>query len=87
MPIAKITQKILDQSNIPYLRTDRTTADIFLTITEDVSKLTADDTEKISLIQTLAEQRLDFDALDTLFDRERRHVPRGHSSTEAPYKY
>ncbi len=70
-PIAKITHQILERSNIPYLRTDRTTADIFLTITEDVSKLTAEDTEKIGLIQTLAEKRLDFDYLDALFEPER----------------
>lgn len=66
-PIAKITQKILDRSNIPYLRSDRTTAEILLTITEDVSKLTAEDTEKIGLIQDLAEKRLDFSAFDALF--------------------
>ena len=69
-PISKITQQILDRSNIPYMRTDRTTADLFLTITEDVSKLTADDREKISLVQTLAEKRLDFDFIDALFARK-----------------
>jgi BioD-like phosphotransacetylase family protein len=71
-PISKITQQILDRSNIPYMRTDRTTADLFLTITEDVSKLTADDREKINLVQTLAEKRFDFDFIDALFSGERR---------------
>lgn len=71
-PVNKITQQILDRSNIPYMRTHRTTADIFLTITEDVSKLTAEDAEKIALVQTLAEKRFDFEAIDDLFDPARR---------------
>jgi len=66
-PISKITQQILDRSNIPYMRTSQTTTQIFLSISEDVSKLTADDHEKIALIQTLAEKRFDFEALDALF--------------------
>ncbi len=36
-------------------------------ITEDVSKITAKDTEKLNLIRSLAEERLDFDAVDELF--------------------
>jgi BioD-like phosphotransacetylase family protein len=66
-PISRITQQILDRSGIPYLRTNRTTADLFLTITEDVSKITSDDHEKIALIQKLAEKRFDFDSVDRLF--------------------
>jgi len=66
-PVSKITQQILDRSNIPYMRTSQTTTQIFLSISEDVSKLTADDQEKIALIQTLAEKRFDFDVLDSLF--------------------
>ncbi|MBW6511512.1 MAG: AAA family ATPase [Desulfuromonadaceae bacterium] len=66
-PVAKTTQLILDKSNIPYLRTPRTTADIFLEFTADVSKLTAEDTEKISLIHQLAELRYDFAEIDRLF--------------------
>jgi BioD-like phosphotransacetylase family protein len=67
-PLSKITQKILDRSTIPYMRTERSTTEIFLKISEDVSKLTAEDTEKIALVQTLAEKRFDFDAIDTLFE-------------------
>ena len=66
-PLSNITQKILDRSNIPYMRTERTTTEIFLDVSEDVSKLTAEDIEKISLIQTLAEKRFDFDFIDALF--------------------
>lgn len=66
-PIAKITQQILDRSRIPYMRTERTTANLFLTVTEDVSKLTAEDQEKISLIQDLAEKRFDFEGIDRVF--------------------
>lgn len=66
-PLSNITQKILDRSNIPYMRTERTTTEIFLDVSEDVSKLTAEDNEKIALIQTLAEKRFDFDLIDALF--------------------
>jgi len=68
IPISRITQQILDQSNIPYLRTmAHTTAELYRLITEDVSKITAEDTEKLALIRTLAEKRFDFDTLDALF--------------------
>ncbi|MBI2354244.1 MAG: AAA family ATPase [Deltaproteobacteria bacterium] len=68
MPISTITQRIIDRSNIPYLRAEaQTTAELYRIITEDVSKITAEDTEKLELIESLAERNLDFDALDALF--------------------
>ncbi|MDD5285940.1 MAG: AAA family ATPase [Desulfuromonadaceae bacterium] len=68
MPIGSITQQILDRSNIPYLRTEKhTTAELYRIITEDVSKLTSEDTEKLALVRTLADETFDFDALDSLF--------------------
>ena len=67
IPISRITQQILDRSNIPYLRTQsHTTADLHRIISEDVSKLTVQDTEKLSLLRTLAEG-FDFAGLDALF--------------------
>ena len=66
-PISAITQKILDQSGIPYMRTSQTTVDVFVRISEDVSKLNAQDKEKIDLITTLADKRLDFGVLDELY--------------------
>ncbi|PLX83288.1 MAG: cobyrinic acid a,c-diamide synthase [Desulfuromonas sp.] len=66
-PVSRITQQILDRSAIPYMRTTRTTADLFLTINDDVSKLSAEDTQKIALIQELAEKRFDFEEVDRLF--------------------
>jgi uncharacterized protein len=68
IPVGRITQQILDRSNIPYLRTQsHTTAELHRIITEDVSKLTAEDTEKISLVRSLADTAFDFEALDALF--------------------
>ncbi len=64
--ISAITQKILDRSGIPYMRTNRTTADVFNTINDDVSKLNARDTQKIDLVMELADKRFDFEAIDTL---------------------
>lgn len=64
--ISAITHKILDRSNIPYMRTNRTTADVFNTINDDVSKLNAKDTEKIDLVMKLADKRFDFDSIDAL---------------------
>lgn len=66
--VSSITQKILDRSGIPYLRTTRTTAEVFNTINEDVSKLNAKDTQKIDLIKELADKRFNFDAIDALLD-------------------
>jgi BioD-like phosphotransacetylase family protein len=67
-PISTITQMILDRSNIPYMRTEQhTTAELYRIITEDVSKITAADTEKLGLIRNLAETHIDFDLLDGLF--------------------
>ena len=65
-PVSRITQQLLDDSNIPYIRTEITNAKVFTTIKDDVSKITAEDTEKIDLIEHLAESELDFDAIDAL---------------------
>jgi|GEM_PF-140888 len=71
-PIGKITQQILDRSNIPYLRTmSNTTAELYHAITEDVSKLTPEDREKLTLLRSLAELRIDFNAVDDLFGHEK----------------
>jgi hypothetical protein len=66
--ISDITQQILDRSKIPYLRTTcHTTGKLYQTISEDVYKLQAEDTEKLDMIRELAEMRLNFDELDRLF--------------------
>lgn len=65
-PISAISQKILDDSNIPYIRTLQNTAQVFNTLSEHVSKITADDTEKINLIKSTAESVFDFDAIDAM---------------------
>jgi len=64
--VSAITQKILDRSGIPYMRTNRTTAHVFNAINDDVSKLNARDTQKIDLIMELADKRFNFDAIDAL---------------------
>lgn len=66
-PVSTITQKILDDSRIPYIRTLITNAEAFTQIKNDVSKITSEDHEKISLIRALSEQEMDFDLIDRLF--------------------
>jgi len=67
-PVSNITQMILDRSNIPYMRAEEhTTAELYRIITEDVSKITAADSEKLDLIRSLAETYIDFELLDELF--------------------
>ena len=67
-PISPITQQILDKSRIPYLRDEaRTSAELYQIIGRDVSKIIAEDTEKLDLIRSLAEQSFDFNAIDELF--------------------
>ncbi len=68
-PVSKISQLVLDSSDIPYLRTmQHTTGHLYRIIHDDVSKLTAKDSEKIKLIKDLAEKRFDFELLDRLLD-------------------
>ncbi|MCF6206029.1 MAG: AAA family ATPase [Sulfurovum sp.] len=65
-PIADIVQRILNDAQIPYMRSTATTAEVFSRISEDVSKIGPDDLEKIALIQQLAESELCFDTIDAL---------------------
>ncbi len=63
-PVSAITQRIIDDSGIPYIRVEQTTAEIFTALSAHVSKITAEDTEKISLITGQAEQTIDFNAIE-----------------------
>jgi hypothetical protein len=67
-PISAITQRIIENSGIPYMRAGRTSTTVFEIVKEDVSKVIAEDTEKIDLIKKLAEHRLDFNKIDSLLD-------------------
>lgn len=66
--VSPTTQKILDDTNLPYIRCPQLTADVFSTLMEDVSKITADDRQKIRLVQSLADREIDFEAIDALLD-------------------
>ena len=67
-PISDITQLIINRSRIPYMRTPtQSTTELYRIITEDVSKITFEDVEKLELLYSLAERSLDFEALDALF--------------------
>ncbi len=66
--ISAITQKIIDSSRIPYMLAGRTSSRVFEIISEDVSKLTIEDTHKLKLITELAEKRLDFNEIDALIN-------------------
>ncbi|MFO7831521.1 MAG: AAA family ATPase [Desulfuromonadaceae bacterium] len=64
-PVGKTTQQIIDNSNVPYMRVvERSTSDLYLQITADVSKITHEDTEKLALIHELAEKRFDFETFE-----------------------
>lgn len=66
-PISTITQQILDNSGIPYIRIiDSTTAETYSAITGHISKISPEDDEKIDLICSLAEKVIDFEAIDRL---------------------
>jgi uncharacterized protein len=64
--ISDITQQILDDSSIPYIRVMETTADIFNTLMDDVAKITVEDVEKLNWIKANAEKEIDFEAIDAL---------------------
>jgi BioD-like phosphotransacetylase family protein len=65
-PVSKISQQILDDSSVPYIRIHENTSDVFTTLTADVSKITAEDQEKLNWITTNAENDIDFEAIDAL---------------------
>lgn len=66
-PIGFITQQILDKSKIPYMRAEKKiTADLYHAINKDVSKIVAEDREKLDLIRALAEDHFNCDAIDEL---------------------
>ena len=65
-PVSAITQRIIDDSGIPHIRVSQGTAEVFKTLTDHVSKITAEDTEKISLITSQAEQVIDFAAIEQI---------------------
>lgn len=63
-PISTITKQILDESGIPYIRIEETSTLVFSRLREHVSKIGPDDREKIELINSMAEQFIDFDEID-----------------------
>jgi BioD-like phosphotransacetylase family protein len=63
-PVADITQRIIDDSKIPYIRIEETSSEIFYKLREHVSKIGPEDTEKIELINSIAERYINFDAID-----------------------
>ncbi|HLO27467.1 MAG TPA: AAA family ATPase [Geobacteraceae bacterium] len=66
VPISEITQQILDDSNIPYVRVHETTSKVFTTLMDDVAKITVEDVEKINWIKANAENEIDFETIDAL---------------------
>lgn len=65
-PVSAITQRIITDSGIPYIRVMATTVEVFTALTAHISKITAEDTEKISLVTSEAEQVIDFDAIESI---------------------
>ncbi|HEY6008111.1 MAG TPA: AAA family ATPase [Geobacteraceae bacterium] len=65
-PISAITQQILTESNVPHVRIHERTATVFSAVTDHISKISAEDTEKIDLIRTQAETVLGGTALEAL---------------------
>ena len=64
-PISDITQRILDDSGIPYIRIEETSSEVFYQLREHVSKIGPEDLEKIALINATAERYIDFEAIDS----------------------
>ncbi|MDA8429081.1 MAG: AAA family ATPase [Geobacteraceae bacterium] len=65
-PMSNITLQILIDSRIPYIRIEETSSVVFSLLREHVSKIGPDDAEKIELINLMAEQYIDFDAIDAM---------------------
>lgn len=65
-PVSAITQRIIDDSNIPYIRMEETSSEIFYQLRDHVSKIGPEDREKIELINLIAERHFDFDSIDAM---------------------
>ncbi|HEY6838987.1 MAG TPA: AAA family ATPase [Geobacteraceae bacterium] len=65
-PVSPVTSKIIEESGIPHIRIEETTAEVFTALNFHVSKIAAEDTEKISLITSQAEEVIDFAAIESL---------------------
>lgn len=65
-PISDITQQILDDSRIPYIRIEETSSEVFYRLREHVSKIGPEDREKIELINSTSEDYIDFEVIDAL---------------------
>ncbi|TWJ13651.1 phosphotransacetylase family protein [Geobacter argillaceus] len=65
-PVSRITQQIVDDSGIPYIRITLRTSDVFMALMEDVAKITIEDQEKLNWIRSNAEHDIDFESLDAL---------------------
>jgi BioD-like phosphotransacetylase family protein len=65
-PVSEISQQIVHDSNIPYIRVEETTAEVFTALSDDVAKITFEDQEKLDWIMANAEQYFDFQAVDAL---------------------
>jgi dethiobiotin synthetase len=66
VPVSRISQQILDDSGMPFIRIQQTTAEVFRTITDDVAKITPRDLEKIAWIRERAASELDFSVIERL---------------------
>lgn len=64
--VSDISQKIVEDSGIPYIRVHETTADVYTALSEDVAKITVEDVEKLNWIKTHAEKEVDFEAIDAM---------------------
>lgn len=64
--VSKISQQIVEDSGIPYIRVNRTTADVYTALSDDVAKITVEDEEKLSWIKAHAELEIDFDTIDSI---------------------
>ncbi len=66
-PVSAITQSILDESCIPYIRIHNSTAEVYSALLDHVSKITAEDKEKLDLLHSSAETYINFEEIDALF--------------------
>lgn len=65
-PVSDVSQKIVEDSGIPYIRVLETTADVYTALSEDVAKITFEDQEKLNWIKQHAENEVDFDSIDAM---------------------
>lgn len=68
--MSAITSKIVKDSGIPFIRIKQATGQVFTALSQHISKISAEDSEKIALVKSQAEKMIDFASINEIINRD-----------------